>query len=111
VSVNAGNTSVTIRWDASASGASYSVLRALDPKGPYFLVSTPGGFRSPTTYVDSGLSNGTSYYYSVAAGNPFGSSPPSASVAGAPGFRPVGISASIENGRLAAVLPDGTVWQ
>src|SRR5258708_38800081 len=65
VKSRAGNRSVTIDWTPSAAGAQYVVLRSLVPNGPFFPISIPAQFRTPTSYVDTGLLNGTTYYYQV----------------------------------------------
>jgi alpha-tubulin suppressor-like RCC1 family protein len=103
-----GNGTVTLTWTASATGAGYTVLRSVVPAGPFFPVSVASQFRAPTTYVDTGLQNGSTYYYQVIATNPFGSSAPSAIVASTPGFKPTAISGASLSA--LALLPDGTVW-
>jgi alpha-tubulin suppressor-like RCC1 family protein len=109
VSPKAGNRSVTISWTLSAAGASYTVLRSLVSGGPFFPVSVPGQFRSPTVYVDPGLTNGTTYYYQVLAVNAFGTSAPSAVASATPGFHPASLAGG--GGDLLAQLPDGSVWE
>src|SRR5262245_35962662 len=74
MTARAGNRSATIEWSATVVGAQYTVSRSLLPDGPFFPVSVPAGFRAPTTYVDAGLINGTTYYYQVVATNIFGAS-------------------------------------
>ena len=53
-------------WNASAGATSYNVKRATVCGGPYTTVVA-----SPTTtsYTDTGLTNGTTYYYVVSAVN------------------------------------------
>ena len=109
VKSRAGNRSVTIDWTASAAGAQYVVLRSLVPNGPFFPVSIPAQFRTPTTYVDIGLLNGTTYYYEVVASNAFGLSGPSAVASSTPGFKASGVAAGGSD--ILAVLPDGSVWE
>jgi alpha-tubulin suppressor-like RCC1 family protein len=111
VAVRPGNRSATISWSPSAPGSSYTVLRSLTGSGPFFPVSVPANFRNPTTYVDSGLANGTTYYYAVQAGNTFGVSSPSPPVAATPDFKPASICASSGSWHHAVVLPDGSVWE
>lgn len=104
----AGNRSVKITWESSVSGATFVVSRSLTSGGPYFPVSVPGGFLSPTTYEDSGLSNGTDYFYVVAAANSFGASAHSAESGATPGFKPISISA--RKGISYAILEDKSLW-
>jgi autotransporter-associated beta strand protein len=58
-----GNTQVTLTWPAVAAATSYNVQRSTSNGGPYSLIGTPAG----PSYTDSGLTNGTPYYYVVAS--------------------------------------------
>ncbi|RPH47215.1 MAG: RCC1 repeat-containing protein, partial [Planctomycetota bacterium] len=109
VVARAGNRSATIDWSASIVGAQYTVLRSLLPDGQFFPISVPGGFRKPTTYVDTGLVNGTTYYYQVVSTNVFGASAPSGVVSVTPGFKPKAVDGGGTD--LLALLPDGSVWE
>jgi cellulose 1,4-beta-cellobiosidase len=68
------NTQVTLNWTASAGATSYNVKRSTINGGPYMTNASP----SITNYVDTGLANGTTYYYVVAAVNAAGQSANSA---------------------------------
>ena len=72
----AGNTSVTLSWTGSSSGSptSYSVYRGTKSDGE---AVTPVGTTSGTTktFTDTGLKNGTTYFYYVQATNAVGGSP------------------------------------
>jgi fibronectin type 3 domain-containing protein len=72
----AGNGSVTLSWRASTSGSptSYRVYRGTKSDGE---ATTPVGTTNgtTTTFTDTGLRNGTTYYYFVAAVNAVGGSP------------------------------------
>ena len=111
VRLREGNRSVTLSWSTGAAGADYIVLRSLTSQGPFFPVSIPSQFRSPTTYVDRNLVNGTTYYYQVLAANSFGKSVPSEIVSGVPGFK----AKIVAGGKFAydnlAILQDGTLWE
>jgi fibronectin type 3 domain-containing protein len=67
----AGNAQVSLSWTASSGATSYTVKRATSSGGTYTNVAT--GVTS-TSYTNTGLSNGTTYYYVVAAVNTAGSS-------------------------------------
>ena len=62
-----GNQQVTLAWNASSGATSYNVYRSTtsNGEGSSPLVSGLTG----TTYADSGLTNGTTYYYKVAGVN------------------------------------------
>jgi len=66
VAALAGNGQITLSWTASAGAASYVVQRSLVTGGPYTTVSG-GGAVTGTTYIDTGLTNGTTYFYVVVA--------------------------------------------
>jgi cellulose 1,4-beta-cellobiosidase len=66
VSATAGISRVTVRWTASSgSPTSYEVKRGTASGGPFTSIGTP----TASPYVDSGVTNGTTYYYVVAARN------------------------------------------
>src|SRR5262249_39156139 len=57
----AGNAQVSLSWPASLGASSYTVQRGLVSGGPYVTVGCP----TTTSFTDSGLTNGTTYYYVV----------------------------------------------
>jgi hypothetical protein len=59
-----GNARVTLSWDALTGASSYNVKRATTAGGPYTTVASSVYAAS---YVDTGLTNGTTYYYVVSA--------------------------------------------
>jgi fibronectin type 3 domain-containing protein len=70
LSATAGNAQVGLSWSASAGATAYHVKRATVSGGPYAQISAPTG----TTFTDSGVTNGTKYYYVVSAVNASGES-------------------------------------
>ena len=75
------NGQIVLAWTASTGGAiSYQVLRGTKTGGPYVAIATP----TSTGYTDTGLINGTTYYYVVTASNGSCSSANSAELAAAP---------------------------
>ena len=66
----AGNVQVGLTWNGSAGATSYNVQRSTTSGGPYTTVANP----TTTSYTDTGLSNGTTYFYVVAAVNSIGES-------------------------------------
>jgi fibronectin type 3 domain-containing protein len=77
----AGNAQVSLAWNASTGATSYNVKRATTSGGPYATLAT--GVTS-TTYVNSSLTNGTTYYYVVSAVNSTGESANSSQASATP---------------------------
>jgi fibronectin type 3 domain-containing protein len=65
-----GNQQVSLAWTASTGATSYNVKRAATNGGPYTTVASPAG----TSYTDTTVTNGTTYYYVVTAVNTSGES-------------------------------------
>ena len=65
-----GNAQVMLNWTASSGATGYYVKRSATTGGPYTQIST----QSATNYTDSGLTNGTKYFYVVSAYNSSGQS-------------------------------------
>lgn len=70
LAATAGNGQVSLTWNAGAGATSYYVKRATISGGPYSQVAAP----TSTNYTDTGLTNGTTYYYVVASVNSTGES-------------------------------------
>lgn len=71
----ADDASIGLSWNASIGATSYSVKRSLLEGGSYTTIATSV---SGTSYNDTGLTNGTTYYYVVSATNSYGDSANSA---------------------------------
>jgi len=78
----AGNTRTSLNWISSASATGYNVRRSTASGGPYAVIATNVAV---TSYTDSGLTNGTTYYYVVSAVNLAGESANSVQVYAMPG--------------------------
>jgi len=76
----AGDSQVALTWTASNGATSYHVKRSTTSGGPYTQVAAPTG----TSYTDTGLTNGTPYYYVVTAVNAVGESGNSNEVSATP---------------------------
>ena len=70
LSATAGNQQVSLSWTASSGATSYNVMRGSANGGPYTQLAAA----TTTSYVDTGLTNGTTYYYVVVAVGPAGPS-------------------------------------
>jgi fibronectin type 3 domain-containing protein len=87
LAVTAGSGSVSLTWTPPASNggaaiSGYNIYRGTSPGGE---ASTPVASNVTTTsFTDTGLANGTTYYYKVAAVNPAGTSPQSGEASATP---------------------------
>ncbi len=72
LTASAGSGQVSLSWTASATASSYSVYRGLSPGGESGTAIATAV--TATSYTDSGLTNGTPYYYKVTAVNSSGTS-------------------------------------
>ncbi len=80
---------VSLSWSAVTSATGYHLKRALVSGGPYIAIACP----TSTSYTDTGLTNGTTYYYVISAdyiGGPVagGESTDSNQVSATPGTSP-----------------------
>ena len=78
--VTDGDGQVSLTWNASSGATSYHVKRGTASGGPYSQIGSP----TATSYTDTGLTNGNTYYYVVTALNSHGESGNSAEVQGKP---------------------------
>ena len=74
LTANAGDAQVSLSWAAATRATTYHVKRATVSGGPYTTVGSP----SSPSFNDTGLTNGTAYFYVVSAANPSGESANSA---------------------------------
>jgi len=81
LTATAGDAQASLSWTASGGAASYNVKRATTSGGPYTTVATGV---AGTTYTNTGLTNGTTYYYVVSAANSAGESANSAAASATP---------------------------
>ena len=75
-----GNQSVSLTWGAVTGASSYNVKRSTVSGGSYSTVASP----STNSYSDTGVTNGTTYYYVVSAVNTYGESANSSQVSATP---------------------------
>jgi hypothetical protein len=80
LTATSGNAQISLTWSASSGATSYHVKRATVNGGPYTQIAAP----TSTSYLDTALSNGTTYYYVVSAVNAVGESANSAQASAAP---------------------------
>src|SRR5262249_43832214 len=66
-----GNAQVTLNWNASSGATSYNVKRSTTSGGPYTTIATGV---TATSFTNTGLTNGTTYFFVVSAVNSAGES-------------------------------------
>lgn len=94
LTATAGNSRVDLNWTPGASDVQgYKVLRATAPGGPYTTLASWDRNTYPQ-YVDGSVTNGTTYYYVIAANNQSGTGSQSMEVTATP----VAVSASLPTG-------------
>ena len=64
LTLSAGDSQVTLNWNAITGATGYNVKRSITPGGPYTTIASNV---IGTNYVDSDVVNGTTYYYVVTA--------------------------------------------
>ncbi len=100
VATNGLNAQVGLSWNAVSGATSYNLKRFTSSGGPYYSLAVN---LAGTSYTDTNLVNGMSYYYVVFAVGSGGPSANSAQVIGAPVGPPpipVGFSARPGNGQI-----------
>jgi fibronectin type 3 domain-containing protein len=75
-----GNAQVILAWTVTSGASSYHVKGSTTSGGPYTQVSAP----TATSFTDTGLTNGATYFYVVSAVNSVGESANSAQVSATP---------------------------
>ena len=96
-----GNAQVALAWSASAGATSYTVKRATATGGPYTTVTSSV---ATNAYTDTGRTNGTTYFYVVAATNAGGTGANSTEASAtpvAPPAAPTGLTATPGNTQIA----------
>ena len=108
----AGNAQVVLSWTAPADGGSpitnYKVYRSSPTNGSYSLLIAGGcsSLGNVLTCTDTGLVNGTTYYYKVSASNIIGEGPQSDEASAVP----VAPCAGIDHGGANWTPTDGDAW-
>ncbi len=83
LTANPADTQVTLSWTASNSAEEYRIYRASTPDGTLARIAE-GTTITETNYIDTGLTNDTTYRYTVRAFNSIGESTDSTEVTATP---------------------------
>jgi len=97
----AGNTQVSLTWNASSGATSYHVKRSTTSGSGYTQIAAP----AVTSYTDTGLSNGTTYYYVVSALNAAGESANSAQASAKPAGAAPDVTITINPSNTKTISP------
>jgi cellulose 1,4-beta-cellobiosidase len=81
------NHQVSLTWNTATTASSYNVSRSTTSGGPY----THAANATVSNDTDTGLANGTTYYYVVSAVNANGESVNSSAVSATPNIPPPGV--------------------
>jgi cellulose 1,4-beta-cellobiosidase len=105
----AGNAQVALSWAASATATNYYLKRSLTSGSGYTSIAT----NASLTFTNTGLGNGTLYYFVVSALNAAGESTNSTPVSARPtSSAPVAMNTANAAGQLQLSWPaDHTGWQ
>lgn len=101
LTATAGNARVSLSWNASAGATSYHVKRSATSGGPYTQVAAP----TANSDTDSGLTNGTSYFYVVSAVNSAGASANSQEVSATPTMAAANVTITINPAATHSISP------
>ncbi len=103
----AGDGQVILSWNGVVLAAGYNLARATVSGGPYTPVTNG---LTGASYTDTGLSDGTTYYYVVTAANQAGPGLPSAEVSATPvPASGASISALLSGGNVTVFWPSSYV--
>jgi fibronectin type 3 domain-containing protein len=101
LTATAGNAQVSLTWTASSGATSYNVKRGTTSGGPYTQVSSV----TVPSFLDTGLTNGTTYFYVVSAVNSIGESPNSAQTSVTPVNTPIDVTVTINPALAHTISP------
>ena len=103
LSATSGSAQAILTWNPAATATSYYLKRSMTNGGTY---ATVVGNYALTSYTNTGLANGTNYYYVVSATNAAGESASSSQVSALPiSSAPVMLNFSMGNGQLQIGWP------
>ncbi len=101
LTATSGNAQIALSWTASLTATSYNVLRSTTNGGPYTTVGTS----ATTSFTNTGLTNGTIYYYVVAAVNTAGAGANSNQAFAEPGATPANVTIIVNPSETQTISP------
>jgi DNA/RNA endonuclease G (NUC1)/fibronectin type 3 domain-containing protein len=102
VSATGGDTQISLSWNSVAGATSYNVKRSTTSGSGYSTIFSP----ATNSYTDTGLTNGTTYYYVITAVGPGGESVNSSEVSATPAVppaAPTGLTLSVGDAKVYLV--------
>lgn len=97
----AGDTTVSLTWTAVSGATSYHVKRSTTNGSGYVQVSAP----TSASFGDTGLTDGTTYYYVVSAVNSAGESANSSQASATPVATAVNVTITVDPTKTKAISP------
>jgi fibronectin type 3 domain-containing protein len=97
----AGNAQVSLAWTASAGATTYHVKRSTTSGSGYTQIAAP----TATSYTDTGLTNGTTYFYVVSALNTAGESANSSQASAIPAGAAPNVTITIDPTKTKSISP------
>lgn len=96
-----GTGSVSLTWTPVSGATSYKVSRSTTSGGPYTQIATP----ATASYTDNSVTNGTAYFYVVAAVNSYGSSGNSSQATATPAVQAADITVTVDPSQTKPISP------
>ena len=97
----AGNAQVSLSWTASSGATSYHVKRSTTSGSGYMQIAAPAA----ASYSDTGLTNGTAYYYVISALNAAGESVNSTQATATPANLAADVTITIDPAKTKLISP------